>query len=1026
MRLFFIIVCFFFVAPAFAQNVDAAWEAFNANRLEEARQICDALLSGSYKLTDSTRADALSLKANILRKNFETKAALEMHLQVWALRKRIFGKQSPQAANSLINIGNCHIDAAQFDLALAAFHQAMAIQKKALPGCHPARTLAENGLCRALTDSGRHQEAVRASDAMLERLRGCLGKDHPDLTPALLAAANARMGNLGRDDLPFAEARLEEALRIESAQAPGSANVALIHQNLGNVNSRKGRTGEACTHFEKALSIATELPLLADHELAPYYFSAAGGLMDQGQFSLALSHLRQAYRLTDRRQHRFRSEILNLTALCQRYLGNNEEAVRMLETALNILKNKEVVHYPALLSGLYLNLGNCYSDREDFPAALYFYEKAMLENETGAAECQPAKARIQSKIIDVLLRRRQPEQALNILQQTLKMPCLPSPLQAKLQLQTGEALHQLERFDEALTACNQALGTLNFNILQKQVRYPLETLNALKTRLSIRFDQLLAGNAPASQWQQLAQEHAAAVQFFQTTEVAAGEGENAAILRDAYHDLYAGLVESHYRAGDGKAAFFWAERGKAEQFKSGLRQPLSGELRQWKEQLTELEQQRMLYETQQYLWPQRFMEDLDARIWETRRQYQAAKDAVSPQTQTTLTPHEVIKKVQQSLGKNEHLIYYSFGKTQLLIFHFDRQHFATHKVTDTGNLETAAARLFKTWSASPDFRPGQRDFTEDGVTLYRQLIEPLRLPAEAPLIIIPDGILAYLPFEALLTKTPESPEAFKNYPYLVHRHAIRYQEAALLPPSSPTKTPRGSLLAVAPDYQNHATGLPPLTYNLPEMETVAAVWPRSVSLSASEATAARFSQLAPRHSILHISAHGVVNNQFPEYSFLAFSTTTDSAQAQVMYVSEMALLPISADLTVLSACQTAQGPFFRGEGIFSMARAWLTAGSKSVAASLWNIDDYQTSGLMEHFHAALKRGLSKDEALRQAKTTMIQTGDHLRAHPYYWAGMVLHGDAKPVSKQGIWRWWLLALMAALMAVGVYLKIKTPR
>lgn len=1000
------------MAPAFAQNVNAAWNAFDAGHWEEARRICENLLRQT-NLPDSIRADAMSLKANILRKNLETQAALEMHRQVWAIRKRIFGNQSPQAANSLINIGNCHNDTERFDLAAEAFRQVMAIQKQTLSDCHPARTMAENGLCQALTGGGYHQEAVKESDAMLKRLRHCLQEGDPRLTPALLSAANARMGNLGPDDLPLAEARLKEALRIETARDPNSATVALIHQNLGNLNARKGRTGEARDHFEKALSIASKLPLLPGHELAPYYFSAAGGLMDQGQFSLTLSYLRQAYRLADVRQHRFRAETLNLTALCQRYSGNNEEAVRLLETALNILKNKAVVYNPALLSGLYLNLGNCYYDREDFSAALYFYEKSMSEIRTGEAGCRPGMARVQSKICDVLLRRQQPEQALMALQKIADPSCLPLPLQARLQLQSGEALQQLRRYEEGLSACNRALDMLNFNILQKQVRYPLETLSALKTRLSILFNQLHDRNATASQWRALAQEYAAAVQFFQRSEVAGGEGENAAILRDAYHDLYAGLMEAHYRAGDKKAAFFWAEQGKAAQLKSGLGQLLSDELRKWKTQLADLEQQRMLYETQQHLWPQRFMEDLDARIWETRRQYQAAQEAAPRQAPSALSPDALVKQVQQSLRKSEHLIHYSFGKTQLLIFHLGRQHFAAHKAAGTKALQAAAARLFQVCSASPDFRPGQRDFAQDGQALYRQLIQPLGLPHGASFIIVPDGMLAYLPFEALLTESPASPESFKNYPYLLHRHAISYREAALLPRMPRIKTPRRSLLAVAPDYEHHATGLPPLIYNVPEMEAVAAVWPRSVSLSASEATASRFSQLAPRHSILHISAHGVVNNQFPDYSYLAFSGTADSAEAQVMYVSEMALLPLSADLTVLSACQTAQGPFFRGEGIFSMARAWLTAGSRSVAASLWNIDDYQTAGLTGHFHAQLKKGLRKDEALRQAKTTMIQSGDHLRAHPYYWAGMVLHGNAEPMEKQAAWWWWLIVLMAIL-------------
>ena len=103
-------------------------------------------------------------------------------------------------------------------------------------------------------------------------------------------------------------------------------------------------------------------------------------------------------------------------------------------------------------------------------------------------------------------------------------------------------------------------------------------------------------------------------------------------------------------------------------------------------------------------------------------------------------------------------------------------------------------------------------------------------------------------------------------------------------------------------------------------------------------------------------------------------------------------LKLNADLVTLSACRTGLGKLVNGEGVLGLTRAFLYAGTRSVLASLWNVNDTATAQLMTAFYRNLKRGLSKDEALRQAKLELLHGKQPSWRHPYFWASFVLIGE----------------------------------
>jgi CHAT domain-containing protein len=109
-------------------------------------------------------------------------------------------------------------------------------------------------------------------------------------------------------------------------------------------------------------------------------------------------------------------------------------------------------------------------------------------------------------------------------------------------------------------------------------------------------------------------------------------------------------------------------------------------------------------------------------------------------------------------------------------------------------------------------------------------------------------------------------------------------------------------------------------------------------------------------------------------------------------MAEIMRLKLNADLVTLSACRTGLGKLVNGEGVLGLTRAFLYAGTRSVLASLWNVNDIATAELMTAFYRNLRLDLSKDEALRRAKLEQLDGKQPAWHHPYFWASFVLIGE----------------------------------
>lgn len=208
------------------------------------------------------------------------------------------------------------------------------------------------------------------------------------------------------------------------------------------------------------------------------------------------------------------------------------------------------------------------------------------------------------------------------------------------------------------------------------------------------------------------------------------------------------------------------------------------------------------------------------------------------------------------------------------------------------------------------------------------------------------------------------------------------------------RSPLGNL-----PVEGQATNLIRLLFSAEEAETLGELLPEAerrieTGFGASRKTVT--GDLLSQYRIIHFATHGFLNFRRPMLSCLMLSCFDEGGQPQdgALRLQDIYRMRLSADLVVLSACQTALGKEVRGEGLVGLTRGFMYAGAPRVLASLWNVDDRGSAELMKRFYQHLlgSEKLRPAAALRKAQFEMIS---HQRwRDPYYWAAFSLHGEWK--------------------------------
>ena len=278
--------------------------------------------------------------------------------------------------------------------------------------------------------------------------------------------------------------------------------------------------------------------------------------------------------------------------------------------------------------------------------------------------------------------------------------------------------------------------------------------------------------------------------------------------------------------------------------------------------------------------------------------------------------------------------------------------------------------------------------------LAADLVEPLlpRLPpGTRRLVIVPDGPLQSLPFEALPVRSGGGRRP------LIQDFAVSYAPSAtvLASLSSPEAAPaadREDMIAFA-DPALPGVAMARIPGARREVEAIAKYASGGSRIfEDTQATETRVKrEKLDRYRVLHFATHGIPSLENPGRSALVLAALPGDGEDGLLQAREISSLKLASDLVVLSGCETARGRALAGEGVQSLARAFFLAGSRSVVASLWRVRDQAAEELMTAFYRRLSEGQAKDKALRGAKLDLLRRPG--TSTPRDWAAFVLIGEA---------------------------------
>ncbi|MEO9806174.1 MAG: CHAT domain-containing protein [Reichenbachiella sp.] len=360
--------------------------------------------------------------------------------------------------------------------------------------------------------------------------------------------------------------------------------------------------------------------------------------------------------------------------------------------------------------------------------------------------------------------------------------------------------------------------------------------------------------------------------------------------------------------------------------------------------------------------------------------------------------HVELQALQSALNVNTALITHFITENRVYTFFITSDDYEVHNEPKAEDFDKQILGLRN--SMKYDVK---KSFLGTAQRLYDELF-PMKIKSNVnQLIIIPEGSLSTIPFEALITDSNiEEDLSYKELPYLIRKYNVSYDNSATLfvQRKKEIEAYQGAtedILLIAPinfsetQYQGlrgKLNDLPGSKVEIDEIKYLFKANEREADLlTEANATKANIAnEEIKQYKYIHFATHGMVNESEPNLSRIFL-------QDGSLYSGDIYNININADLVCLSACETGLGKISKGEGIIGLSRALLYAGAKNLVVSLWTVADESTSKLMidfynNHLYSSTYNTFSG--ALRKAKLALINGDQYSR--PYYWAPFVLIGE----------------------------------
>jgi CHAT domain-containing protein len=891
-----------------------------------------------------------------------------------------------------------------------------------------------------------------------------------------------------------------DALRL--SQSPvDKRNEAQALNNIGEIHNWSGEVQKALEFYRRALVMFTDLGDRSGMAQSETYLGFT--FSDLGQIQMALDSYERALSLWRSVDDR-RGEGTTLTAIGRLYsrMGESQKALSYFEKALQLMQPiGDPIGEARILNGM----AYIYDRLGDKQRALEFYNKALTLHQ--AIQYPNGLKNTLYDIASVYYSLADYGNALNYYNQVLSISTATADRRLQVYALRGIGMVYDASGNKAKAFENYTLA-LRFYQSQKDLRGEADVLNLIGRLYEARGQRskgLDSYERALAIAQQANYRVAEAATLYNLARIERDDGAlgkarshiHAALdvieslrtkvvsqeLRTSYFasvhqhyelyvDILMGLHKNSPNEGLEARAFEMSEKARARSLleslneaRADLRQGVEPLLLQRERNLEQAinaraERRTQLVAAKDNAAAEEVARDLDQLTTE----YDAVKAQIkstSPRYAALTQPQPLsLDQIQQRLlDQDSLLLEYSLGDERSYLWAVTRTEVSSYELPPRSQIEDAAKRFRELLTtankpvAGESFEQRQarvKDSEADisaAATAFSQMVlgPVLGKLGTKRLLIVPDGVLQYIPFQALMVPATNAVslgqgadpiKSGDSVPLIVDHEIVNQPSAsalALVLTDTAQRKPAANSIAV---FANPVFGLddgrikspgmaqaellktqetavrdigfgegpiPALPASQEEAEAIIAFAPRGTGLKALGFDANRAAIMKPelaQYRIVHFATHGFIDYKHPELSGLVLSLFDQNGRPQEGFVRlhDIYNLRLSADLVVLSACNTGLGKDVKGEGLIGLTRGFMYAGAGGVAASLWKVDDDATAELMKHFYEGMfQRGLTPAAALREAQLGMWK---QKRWHaPYYWAAFVLQGqyDQKEIN-----------------------------
>jgi len=860
--------------------------------------------------------------------------------------------------------------------------------------------------------------------------------------------------------LAYADTALEAGLKFFGENHPV---VAKTYHRLGYVYTKLGPAAKAREFYRKSLAINLKVRGENHPDVAATYGNLAILDMDIGDLDRALLYTEKAAAIFRQAFGDNYPQLANAyenIGFIYGHMGDDDQAFEFNSKALAIRRRNYGDDHPALV-GSYGNLANIYMHRRDYDKAIEYLNKALDINRKRNGEISLRVSGVYRNLGVVYYRMQDDQKAFDFFNKALS---IERQLLREYDGGMGSTYQKLGKFFETQKQYETALRYYQKSIIcwtrsfadtniyanpSLNQMYPdaIATLQ-FKAEALADWSQQKGGDLQTMQMAfsifELLADYLDQLRSSYKTE------ESKIVIGTKWNSIYSVAIkvalqlfaitgEAQYK----EKAFSFAEKNQAIVLAQSLQESRAKQIAGIPAALMEKEQdlraQLTFYETEIAKEKQKGEKQGNDKLFKYQDRHFVLKrdyQKLNEQLENSHSKYYQLKykaaivsiaDLQKSLDAKTALLEYFLGDSSIFIFAVAKDVF---EVVALERDSTFNARVL-TLANSLKNISSKADYLQNAAQLYNLLIKPIAFSiAKKPRwVIIPDGEVYQVPFEALLTKTvPPKHADYRSLPYLIKEHEISYHYSATLflkslrepvhigyanffagfAPVFDAAAKNGMIYRDASEDSSMLSLLPkadstflatrdgktldPLPYSAQEVQDILAAFPsRSRAFLQQEASEENFKQQIKSYKYVHLATHGRMIEMNPKLSNLTFSQPQDNKAKEngILYSAETYNLDLNADLLVLSACQTGAGQILKGEGLMALTRGFFYSGARNIVASLWKVYDEHTSRLMVEFYREIAAGKTYSAALREAKLKMI--ADPATAAPQSWAGFVLMG-----------------------------------